>query len=45
MKAEFPYADLGGRTVNDPTNTPLVFSASSQCHEQTVRAGLNYLFN
>jgi outer membrane immunogenic protein len=45
MKAEYLYVDLGGRTVNDPTNTPLVFSASSQFHEQTVRVGLNYLFN
>jgi hypothetical protein len=45
VKAEYFYVDLGGRTVNDPTNTLLVFSESSQLHEQTVRAGLNYLFN
>jgi outer membrane immunogenic protein len=44
-KAEYLYVDLGGRTVNTPTNTPLIFSASSQFHEQMVRVGLNYLFN
>jgi outer membrane immunogenic protein len=45
IKAEYLYVDLGKRSFDATSNTPIVFTASSAYHEQIVDFGLNYHFN
>jgi outer membrane immunogenic protein len=45
LKAEYLYVDLGKRSFDASTITPVDFKLSAKYHEQTVRIGLNYHFN
>ena len=45
VKAEYLYVDLGERSFNATTNTPVEFKVSAKYHEQIMRIGLNYHFN
>lgn len=45
VKAEYLYVDLGHRSFDAVSNTPIIFTSSAAFHEQIVRVGLNYHFN
>ena len=45
LKAEYLYVDLGKRSFDATSNTPIVFSSSASYREQSVRVGLNYHFD
>jgi len=45
VKAEYLYLDLGERSFEAESNTPIVFDASAVYHEQVVHLGVNFHFN
>jgi len=45
VKAEYLYVDLGKRSFNAQTTSPVLFATSASFHENIVHVGLNYHFN
>lgn len=45
LKAEYLYLDLGRRSFDAETNSPIVFKPSTDYHEHILRVGLNYHFD
>jgi outer membrane immunogenic protein len=45
VKAEYLYVDLGKRSFDATSNSPVLFATSAKFNEQTIHVGLNYHFN
>lgn len=45
LKAEYLYVDLGERSFDAGSNTPIFFDTSADFHEQVVHLGVNYHLN